>query len=259
MPATDAGHRSHTPAAGGASALAMGFIQNFWRSTIGKKVVMAITGLIGVGFVIGHMLGNLQVFQSAEKFNAYAHFLKSMGGLLWLVRLGLLAAVVLHVIAAYQLTQRSRKARPVGYKGGGQREVSTLASRTMRWGGVFLLVFIVFHILHFTTLDIFPEYSPVDVYGNVIHGFSIWWVTLLYVVAMVFLGLHLYHGAWSSFRTLGAAKPSPHPLRRKLALAIAVVVWAGFTAVPVAVFLGLVGPQPTVAATGSVAPAAPAR
>ena len=137
----------------------MGVILNFWRSTIGKKVVMAVTGLIGVGFVIGHMLGNLQMFQGAEKMNAYAHFLKSLGGLLWLVRLVLLGAVVLHVAAAFQLTRRSAAARPVGYKQGSQREVSTLASRTMKWGGLLLLVFIIFHILHFTTLSIFPGYS----------------------------------------------------------------------------------------------------
>jgi succinate dehydrogenase / fumarate reductase cytochrome b subunit len=237
----------------------MGFILNFWRSTIGKKVVMAITGLIGVGFVIGHMVGNLQMFQGAEKMNAYAHFLKSLGGLLWLARLILLAAVVLHVIAAFQLSRLRLAARPVGYKKGSQKEVSTLASRTIRWGGVLLLVFIVFHILHFTTLDIFPGYSTVDVYGNVIHGFSIWWVTLFYVVAMVFLGLHLYHGTWSSLRTLGASKASPNPLRRKAVLAIAVLVWAGFTAIPLAVYFGVIGPQPSVAATGPIAPATPAR
>ncbi|HEX5580997.1 MAG TPA: succinate dehydrogenase cytochrome b subunit [Gemmatimonadaceae bacterium] len=232
----------------------MGFLLSFWRSTIGKKAVMAVTGLIGVGFVIGHMLGNLQMFQGAEKMNAYAHFLKSLGGLLWLARLILIAALVLHVVAAYQLTRMRAAARPVGYKHGSQREVSTLASRTMRWGGVLVLVFIVFHILHFTTLDIFPSYSATDVYGNVIHGFSIWWVTLFYVVAMVFLGLHLYHGAWSSFRTLGATKMSAHPLRRTVALWVAIIVWAGFTAIPVAVFMGLIGPE-HVASTTRVEPA----
>ena len=193
----------------------------FWRTTIGKKVVMAVTGLIGVGFVIGHMLGNLQMFQSAEAMNGYAHFLKSLGGLLWLARGILLAAVILHVVAAYQLSRLRATARPVGYKSGGQREVSTWASRTIRWGGVLLLVFIVFHILHFTTRDVFTDYSATDVYGNVVHGFSIWWVTLFYVLAMLALGLHLYHGAWSSLRTLGVAKTSANPLRRKAALAIA--------------------------------------
>lgn len=237
----------------------MGFLLNFWRSTIGKKVVMAVTGLIGVGFVLGHMLGNLQMFQGAEQMNSYAHLLKSMGGLLWLVRLVLLAAVVLHVVAAVQLSRLSRAARPVAYRKGSQKQVSTWASRTMRWGGVLLLVFIVFHVLHFTTLDIFRSYSTTDVYGNVVHGFSLWWVTLFYVVAMVFMGLHLYHGAWSSLRTLGAAKASPNPLRRKAALGIAVLVWAGFTAVPVAVFLGLIPAQPAVAASSPAVDAAAAK
>lgn len=236
----------------------MGFILSFWRSTIGKKVVMAVTGLILVGFVVGHMIGNLQMFQGAEKMNAYAHFLKSLGGLLWLVRLGLLVAVVLHIVAAFQLSRLRLAARPVGYRKGSQNQVSTLASRTIRWGGVFLLVFIVLHILHFTTLDLFAGYSTTDVYGNVVAGFSKWWVSLIYVVAMAFLGLHLYHGVWSSVRTLGAARPSPNPLRRKAALLLAVVVWAGFTAIPLAVLAGLVEPQPAAGAPPAAETAAAA-
>jgi succinate dehydrogenase / fumarate reductase cytochrome b subunit len=231
----------------------MGVIQSFWQSTIGKKVVMAVTGLIGVGFVIGHMVGNLQMFQSAEAMNAYARFLKSLGGLLWLARIILLAAVVLHVIAAYQLSRLRLQARPVAYRRGSQWEVSTVASRTIRWGGLVLLVFIIFHVLHFTTLSIFPEYSRTDVYGNVVKGFSVWWVTLFYVIAMIFLGLHLYHGAWSSLRTIGASRPTRNPLRHRAAVAVALLVWAGFTAVPVAVYLGLIKPSPDRAPSGPVA------
>lgn len=212
----------------------------FWRSTIGKKLVMAITGLIGVGFVVGHMAGNLQVFAGRDTFNAYAAFLKSLGGLLWVARGVLVAAVILHVVAAVQLTRGRMSARPVGYKGGPQHEVSTIASRTIRWGGALLLVFVVFHILHFTTRSIFRDYSSSDVYANVIKGFSIWWVVLLYVAAMAALGLHLYHGVWSSLRTLGASKASQNPLRRPVAVVIAVIVWAGFTAVPIAVVAGVV-------------------
>src|SRR5918992_2227043 len=148
----------------------------FWDSTIGKKIVMAVTGLIGVGFVVGHMLGTLQVFLGPEKFNAYAHFLRSLGELLWVVRGVLITAVILHVIAAVQLSRRRLVARPVGYKHGSQHEVSTFASRTIRWGGLLLLAFIGFHILHFTTLSIFPSYSTTDVYANVVRGFSVWWV-----------------------------------------------------------------------------------
>ena len=233
------------------------FLRTFWRSTIGKKIVMAVTGLIGVGFVIGHMLGNLQMFEGPAKMNSYAHFLKSLGGLLWLVRLVLLASVVLHVIAAYQLSRRRLDARPVGYAKGSQREVSTFASRTIRWGGAFLLAFIVFHILHFTTLTIFPSYSETDVYTNVIRGFSVWWIALIYVAAMIFLGLHLYHGTWSSLRTIGATRPSPNPLRRRVALAVAAVVSIGFTAVVLAVFLGVIRPAtvPGLAPTATAAAA----
>jgi succinate dehydrogenase / fumarate reductase, cytochrome b subunit len=214
-------------------------LRTFWGSTIGKKIVMAVTGLIGVGFVVGHMLGNLQVFLGPAKFNAYAHFLRSLGELLWVARAVLVAAVVLHVIAAVQLSGRRLAARPVGYKHGSQHEVSTFASRTIRWGGALLFVFIVFHILHFTTLDIFRDYSRTDVYANVIRGFGVWWVVLLYVLAMVALGLHLYHGIWSSLRTIGASKTSSAPLRRPAAAALALIVWLGFTVIPVAIFAGI--------------------
>jgi succinate dehydrogenase / fumarate reductase cytochrome b subunit len=214
-------------------------LRSFWGSTIGKKIVMAVTGLIGVGFVVGHMLGNLQVFLGPTKFNAYAHFLRSLGELLWVVRGVLVAAVVLHVVAAVQLSRQRLAARPVGYRHGSQHEVSTFASRTIRWGGALLLLFIVFHILHFTTLDIFRDYSASDVYANVIRGFRVWWVVLLYVAAMVALGLHLYHGIWSSLRTIGASKASSNPLRRPAAATLAIVVWLGFTVIPVAIFAGL--------------------
>ncbi|MEO8624528.1 MAG: succinate dehydrogenase cytochrome b subunit [bacterium] len=220
-----------------------------YRSTIGKKVIMALTGLVLVVFVVGHMAGNLQVFISAAKMNAYGALLKSTGELLWLVRGGLLLALLLHVLMALQLTRIKQAARPIAYQ---QREpqVSTVASRTMRWGGVLLLVFIVFHILHFTTGTVFPlasqpdalypAFSHTDVYGNVISAFHVPWVVAFYVVAMLFLLLHLFHGAWSSVRTLGLTKPSHHPLQRRVATVIALIVWLGFTAVPVAVLLGVI-------------------
>jgi succinate dehydrogenase / fumarate reductase cytochrome b subunit len=213
----------------------------FYQAAIGKKVVMGITGLIGIGFVIGHMAGNLLVFRGQEAMNAYSHFLKSTGELLWLVRIVLIAAVILHVIAAYQLTMQNRAARPLGYFDR-KPQVTTFASRTMRWGGALLLFFIVFHILHFTTGTIRPtgSFDEADVYGNVIGSFHIWWVVLLYVVSMIALGLHLYHGAWSSVRSLGVSQPSKDPLHRTVALAIAVIVWLGFTAIPIAVFAGLI-------------------
>lgn len=216
----------------------MNWVLSFWRSTIGKKVVMAVTGLVGVGFVVGHVVGNLLMFQGAEAMNEYAAFLHDLGGLLWLARAVLLGAVILHVIAAYQLTQLKRRARPVGYD---KRtpQVSTLASRTIRWGGVLLLVFIVFHILHFTLGSVHPNFTA-DVYRNVVVGFSNPIVAIFYVLAMLALALHLYHGTWSSLRTLGINKASAKPLQRRLPVVVAVLVAGGFMAIPLAVLLGII-------------------
>ena len=214
----------------------------FYKSSVGKKVVMAVTGVIGIGFLIVHVLGNLLAFRGAAALNSYSHFLKSTGELLWAVRVVLIVAVILHVIAAYQLTMQNRAARPDGYARY-QPQASTLASRTMRWGGVLLLVFIVVHILHFTTGTIRPAgfFTPGDVYANVVGSFRIWWVLLFYVVAMIALGAHIFHGAWSAVRTIGAARPSENPFHRRAALILALFLWLGFTSVPVAVFLGIIG------------------
>jgi len=214
----------------------------FYRAAIGKKVVMGATGLIGIGFVIGHMAGNLLAFRGPDAINAYAHFLQSTGELLWIVRLVLIGAVILHVIAAYQLTMQNRAARPQSYVNR-KSQVSTWAARTMRWGGAILLIFIPLHILHFTTGNWKPQgsFSDTDVYANLVGSFRIWWVTLFYVIAMISLAFHLYHGGWSSVRSLGVSQPSKDPLHRRIALAIAMIVWLGFTAVPVAIFAGLIG------------------
>lgn len=219
----------------------MGRLRTFYGSMVGKKAVMGLTGLIWVGFVILHSLGNLLVFRGSAAINSYSHFLKSTGELLWALRVVLFLAVVLHVIAAIQLTRQSRAARPIGYTKR-ETQVATIASRTMRWGGAVLLVFLVVHILHFTTGNIRPAgvFSTEDVYANVVTSFRIWWVALFYVVAMIALGLHLFHGAWSSVRSIGVSPPSPQPLHRRLSLVIAVFVWAAFTAIPVAVFSGIV-------------------
>jgi succinate dehydrogenase / fumarate reductase cytochrome b subunit len=219
----------------------MGRLRTFYGSMVGKKVVMGITGLIGIGFVIIHSLGNLLVFRGSAAINSYSHFLKSSGEILWGLRVVLFVAVVLHVVAAVQLTRQSRAARPIGYTKRGT-QVATISSRTMRWGGALLLVFIVVHILHFTTGDIRPAgvFSSEDVYANIVTSFNVWWVALFYVVAMIALGLHLFHGAWSSVRSIGVSPPSPQPLHRRVSLVIAVFVWAAFTAIPVAVFSGIV-------------------
>jgi succinate dehydrogenase cytochrome b subunit len=226
----------------------MRWLVQLYRSTIGKKIIMAVTGLIGIAFVFLHMVGNLQVFIGQDKFDAYAALLHGpLAELLWVARAVLIVAVLLHVLMAWQLTQRAHAARPVDYRKR-EAQVSTLSSRTMRWGGVLLLVFIVFHILHFTVGAIDPAgvyhntdaMGRHDIYGDVVASFRIWWVSGFYILSMVFLGLHLFHGAWSSLRTLGVARPSEHPLHRRIAAAVAVVVWLGFTLVPLGVIAGIV-------------------
>ena len=214
----------------------------FWRSAIGKKVVMAVTGIIGIAFLIVHVAGNLLVFRGPAAMNGYSAMLHGPAAeLLWVARVVLLAAVILHVIAAWQLTQQDHAARQIKYAVKRPQQ-ATLAARVMRWGGVLLLVFIVFHILHFTTGTIRPggTFYPGDVYANVVTAFHIWWVALFYLVAMVFLGLHLYHGGWSSVRTLGVTGDPRNPFRRRIAGLIAVVVWLGFSLVPLGVLLGWV-------------------
>ena len=216
-------------------------LRTFWDSSVGKKAVMAVTGLILVAFLVGHMIGNLQMFQAPEKINAYSAFLHSLGGALWAVRAVLLASLVLHVVAAVQLTRRRMVARPVGYAHR-DPQVSTLASRTIRWGGALLLAFIVFHILHFTVglPALIPAFDPANVHRNVVIGFQSPVKVLFYVVAMAFVGLHLYHGVWSSARSLGVSPASPRPLARRVALVLAVAVWLGFTVIPLAVAAGLI-------------------
>ena len=210
----------------------------FWRSTIGKKVVMAVTGIILTGFVIGHLLGNLLVFRGPEAMNEYAALLKSSAVLLWGVRSVLLVAVVLHIVAAVQLTRLDQAARPVGYAQQ-RHQAATLGSRSMRWGGVSLALFIVYHLLHFTTGTVHPTFSHTNVYGNLIAAFSVWWIVLIYAAAMVFLGLHLHHGVWSVGRTLGIAPSADQPRKRRLATVVALVVWLGFTSIPLAIFAGV--------------------
>jgi succinate dehydrogenase / fumarate reductase cytochrome b subunit len=220
----------------------------FYRSTVGKKIIMAVTGLIGVGYVVLHVAGNLQAFAGREKINSYSALLHGPGlELLWIVRVVLIAAVVLHVVMAFQLTRLARAARPVGYHDRAP-QVSTMASRTMRWGGVVLLAFIVFHLLHFTTRQVDPGHwahrtdrsGRYDIYGNIVASFHIWWVSAIYLVAMVALGMHLWHGVWSFGRSLGVARPSPHPLRRRVAPLLAIALWLGFSLVPIAVLAGVI-------------------
>jgi succinate dehydrogenase / fumarate reductase cytochrome b subunit len=212
----------------------------FWDSSIGKKAAMGVTGVIMVLYLITHVLANLLVFDGPDRINRYAALLHSSGGALWGARAVLILAVILHVVAAVQLSIRSRAARPVGYARGRDPQVSTLAARTMLWGGVLIVVFLVYHILHFTTGGAHPDFVALDPHHNVTTGFRNPWVVGFYAVAMIAVGLHLYHGVWSSGRSLGLSQPTPQPLKRRLAVALALLVWAGFTAILVAGSLGLI-------------------
>ena len=213
-----------------------GIVATFWNSTVGKKIVMAVTGAIGVGYLIGHVAGNLLIFRGAAKIDAYAAFLKSNPGLLWAARAILLIAVILHIIAALQLTWMSQKSRPIAYKR--WRAVgSDFASRTMRWTGSLVGIFIVYHLLHFTTGTIHPDFREGEVYHNITTGFRVWYVSVFYIIAMLALLTHLYHGAWSMFQSAGLNHPKYNRLVRTLATIVTVVIVIGFISIPVAVLL----------------------
>ncbi len=215
------------------------------RSLVGQKMVMAVSGVILFAFVVGHLLGNLKVFEGAEKFNAYAEGLRTVGApffgrsqLLWVARLVLLVSLAVHLWAAVGVTLASRRARPVDYRFLAATE-TTYAARTMRWGGVLILVYVIYHLLDFTFGRVNPSFQPGNVYHNVVASFQVWPVAAAYVAAMLVLGLHIYHGAWSALQTLGLHRPPTDRWRRGLAGAIAVVIAAGYISIPAAVLAGV--------------------
>ncbi len=208
-------------------------------SSIGLKLIMALTGVILSGFVLGHMVGNLKTFEGPEALNAYAKLLRVEPPLLWGVRLVLLASVALHIWAYLVLTRDIRRARGQGYRVVKHRE-SSFASRSMRLTGPLLLVFIIYHILHLTTGTVHPDPKEGDVYHNLVSGLRVVPVAVFYLLAMAALGVHLWHGIWSLFQTLGARQPRYQSLGRRVATVFTLVVVFGFAVIPISILAGYV-------------------
>jgi len=217
-------------------------VSTLYRSTIGKKIVMAVTGLLMLGFVVVHMAGNLKIFFGEQEFNHYAHWLRTIGEplvhetwFLWIQRFVLTVALIAHIWAAASLSKADLRARPVGYQ---HRRTGGYATSTMRWGGVILLLFIVYHVLDLTVGVANPAADDASPYGRVVADFNVWYITLAYVVAMGALCLHIAHGLWSAANTLGvnAATTAAY---RTVALAVAVAITLGFLLVPFGVVFGV--------------------
>ncbi|GAB2968258.1 succinate dehydrogenase cytochrome b subunit [Nocardioides montaniterrae] len=220
------------------------------RSTIFIKLLMAVSGLLFIGFVLAHMYGNLHAFQGEEAFNGYADHLRTIGepflpysGLLWILRVGLIAALVIHVGCAIHLTVKARKARPQAYAVKKNRG-SSLSSRTMRWGGLTIFLFLVWHLLNFTIVKIDPKNGHTggdNPYHLLVDSFGTWWITVIYLLAMLALAMHLHHGTWSALQTLGLTNSAKARARAKAAgWLVAVVIAGGFSLVPIFTLAGVI-------------------
>ncbi|HET9649311.1 MAG TPA: succinate dehydrogenase cytochrome b subunit [Microlunatus sp.] len=225
------------------------------RSTVALKALMAVSGLIMIGYLVAHMYGNLKVFAGQASFDTYAHHLRTLGepilpygGALWIIRVVLLAAIIAHMYSAFTLWKRARVARggesptrryqTTKNRRGVQR---TYASFTMRWGGVIIVLFVIYHLLHLTANWIHPGGPSDSPFLRVVNGFSIWWVVVTYTIAMIAIGLHLRHGTWAALMTLGANTSSVARRRLNLlAYAVAFVIVIGFLLPPYAILFGLV-------------------
>lgn len=210
----------------------------FYDSTAGQKAVMAVSGMVLFLFVIGHLLGNLNFFEGPEKMNAYGRLLRVEPPLLWAVRITLLVMVLLHIWSAILLGLRKLDARPQKYV---KRKAiaSSYASRTMYWSGPIIAAFVIYHLLDFTFGVVNPGYQEGEVYGNIVRSFQHPAVSIFYIVAMGLLCLHLFHGAWSMFQTLGIGSPRYTPLLKRFAAVISIVIFLGFISIPLSVLAGI--------------------
>jgi succinate dehydrogenase / fumarate reductase cytochrome b subunit len=212
----------------------------FYQASIGKKAVMAVTGVILFGFIIGHLIGNLQVFMGREALNAYGAFLHhSTHGLIWVFRLVLLVSVIAHIVASIQLTKTKMDARPVSYVKTDYSH-SSYASRTMMWSGPIIAAFVIFHLMDLTWGNANPSFQEGAVYENLVASFSRVPVAIAYIVAVSLLCVHLYHGVYSMFQSLGISHPKYTPQIQRLAKVAALLIWAGYVSIPVAVIAKVV-------------------
>jgi succinate dehydrogenase / fumarate reductase cytochrome b subunit len=218
------------------------------RSTIALKILMALSGIVFIAFVLLHMYGNLQAFAGHDAFNEYAEHLRTFGqpmlpyaGLLWVIRVVLIVSLVIHVACAVILWRRAKRARTIKYVVKKNKH-STWASHLMRWGGVTLLLFIVWHLLNFTIGKVNPTGGATnDPYNLLVDTFDTWWLTVIYLVAMAMLGAHLHHGIWSSLQTLGMTNTAGSRARAKqFGFGLAVVIAGGFALVPIFVLAGVI-------------------
>ena len=236
------------------------WLRELWASTIGKKLIVAITGVILAIYIVLHALGNLKAFQGGSgagqpAVDRYAEWLRTVGepaiprnGVLWVIRIVLIAALLLHIAAIVQLTAKNRAARPLGHRP--HRIVRSLSARTMLFTGIVILAFLVFHILQFTTRTI--QTTPVyegTVYANLYEAFQKWYFVVIYVGAVALLGLHLMHALWSVTQTWGFDKPNRNPTIRRLATGTAVAVTLGFASVPLAFWTGILDAPPGLQAS----------
>jgi succinate dehydrogenase / fumarate reductase cytochrome b subunit len=230
------------------------FLLDIYRTATGKKYAMAITGIGLLGFVFFHMVGNLKMYFGPSDLNEYAHFLEKLlyplmpeKGTLWLLRIGLIAMVVVHIHAAYSLTVLNRRARPVKYQSERDYQIASFASRTMRWTGIIVLLFVIWHLLDLTfgvVNDSVGAKDPdglKDVYASVVASFERVPVALFYIAANIALGIHLFHGVWSLFQSIGWNNPRFNKWRRSIATGFAAVIVVGNVSFPVAVLAGIVG------------------
>ena len=214
-------------------------VARFYESTIGKKAIMAVTGLILFGFLIAHMLGNLQIFLGPAVMNHYAETLHGNPALLWTARSVLLLSVVLHIWASISLSMLKREARPVAYVKH-TPVTSSWASRTMMLSGPIIAAFVIFHLLHLTTGTIHAQFIPLHAYENLVNGFLVIPFSVAYIAVMILIGFHLSHGIWSMFQSVGFSHPRYTPAIKKFAAVFAWILIAGFISVPIAVLTGLV-------------------